>query len=600
VEWVPEQTSAWTGDDKTGLQKQQSQTLGFEGSATPPEDPGPQPPLPPLPVPPADQLPATFGDFDLLAEVARGGMGVVYKARQRSLGRVVALKMIRPDQLGSETAVRRFQHEAKAAAALDHPNIVPVYEIGHHGGLHYFTMAFVEGTTLKARLAHGKVLPAAEALALLLPVVDAVAAAHQHGIVHRDLKPENVLLDLQGRPRVSDFGLAKQVEGDINLTNPGQIVGTPAYMAPEQALGGDRPIGPAADVYALGCLLYCLLTGRPPFVGKSVTEVLCKIVSESPVPPRQLQATVPATLEAVCLRCLEKEPGKRFANAGDLAAALQTAGVAEGTFPLAAEGDASQVSTRRTAAQPGAQSLSLWEVTAGVVALVILAAAGVAYLMGFFSDDPAKSAGPGPRDTSPARTDAGATGKDTAREQDVAARTSKFILELPPATRRDFGLKAELIGGVPTPDHVVRFVEGQTVTFRVAVERDAYVTIWSLHGDGTIWQLFPSEYETDGWIKKDEPRLIPAKDARKAYSITATLSKGVEQIRVVASTSKPAFDPRGQAREGYLFYGPDDRKEWEHNLRGLVLKAKDGGQAVAVADAAIPFEVVAPELKQGK
>jgi YD repeat-containing protein len=259
-----------------------------------------------------------FGDYEITRELARGGMGVVFRARQVSLNRPVALKMILAGQLAEETDVKRFYLEAEAAANLDHPGIVPIYEVGQHEGQHYFSMGFVEGQSLSQRLADGP-FPPREAAALLVKVTEAIAYAHQQGVIHRDLKPGNILLDPSGNPRVTDFGLAKKVQGDSGLTGSGQIMGTPSYMPPEQA-GGDRgAVGPAADVYALGATLYALITGRPPFQAATAMDTVLMVISEEPVPPRRLNASIPRDLETVCLKCLEKDPKRRYATALALA-----------------------------------------------------------------------------------------------------------------------------------------------------------------------------------------------------------------------------------------------------------------------------------------
>ena len=239
-----------------------------------------------------------FGEYELLEEIARGGMGVVFKARQTRLNRTVAVKMILAGELADHDDVERFLTEAEAAAGLDHPGIVPVYECGQIDGQHFFSMGFVEGQSLAALLAAGP-LPAQKAAELLLEVAEAVAYAHDQGVIHRDLKPANILLDRDGRPRVTDFGLAKRVTGDSSLTRTGQAIGTPSYMPPEQAAGKLDEIGPAADVYSLGAVLYAALTGRPPFQAASPLDTLLQVLEQEPAAPRQLNPDVPRDLETI-------------------------------------------------------------------------------------------------------------------------------------------------------------------------------------------------------------------------------------------------------------------------------------------------------------
>jgi eukaryotic-like serine/threonine-protein kinase len=267
---------------------------------------------------PAAELPRAFGDFELLEELGRGGMGIVYKARQFSLGRLVAVKMILRGPLASPGDVARFRSEAAAAARLEHSHIVPVYEIGQHDGQPYFVMKYIEGTTLGRRLADGP-LPAREAAELLLPVCEGVQFAHEHGILHRDLKPSNILIDCQGRPHVSDFGLAKQVSADGDLTRSGAILGTPSYMAPEQAAGNRGQLGPASDVYSLGTILYQMLTGRPPFQAASPVDTVLLVLEQDPLPPRLLNPKADRDLEMIALRCLQKPPLLRYPSARALA-----------------------------------------------------------------------------------------------------------------------------------------------------------------------------------------------------------------------------------------------------------------------------------------
>lgn len=262
-----------------------------------------------------------FGDYELLDEVARGGMGVVYRARQRGLDRVVAVKLILAGHLAAEADVERFLIEAKAAAKLDHPGIVPIYDVGIQEGQHYFSMAFIDGPSLAARVAKGR-LDVREAAELIAQIAEAVHYAHERGVIHRDLKPGNILLDGNSRPRITDFGLAKQTDGDSQLTATGQALGTPSYMPPEQASGRGE-IGPAADVYSLGAILYAVLTARAPFEGSTVVDTILQVLEREPESPRQLNDQVPADLETICLKCLEKEPEARYASAAELAEDLQ-------------------------------------------------------------------------------------------------------------------------------------------------------------------------------------------------------------------------------------------------------------------------------------
>lgn len=297
-----------------------------------------------------------FGDYKIEAEIARGGMGVVYRARQISLNRPVAIKMILSGNLAGEEDVKRFYVEAEAAAGLEHPNIVPIYEIGQVDGQHFFSMGYVDGGSLD-RLISENTLPVRTAVQLMIHVSEAIQFAHDHGIIHRDLKPANILLarasaarqgstttldaknsskggrgshsgtiystDLDWVPKVSDFGLAKQLNSASELTGTGQILGTPSYMPPEQAEGDNAAVGALSDVYSLGAILYRTLTGRPPFQSSSPMETILQLLHQDPVSPRQLNSSIPIELETVCLKCLQKDPAKRYSSARELAEDLQ-------------------------------------------------------------------------------------------------------------------------------------------------------------------------------------------------------------------------------------------------------------------------------------
>jgi serine/threonine-protein kinase len=291
---------------------------------------------------PAAELPHIPG-YQVLSELGRGGMGVVYKARHLRLNRTVALKMLLAGPYACRRELERFLREAEAVAALHHPNVVQVYDVGDVDGWPYFTMELVEGGSLQAKVA-GTPQPAAWSASLVAKLADAVHIAHQSGIIHRDLKPANILLAGNSTqesgvskhdrptlsipltpdaspviPKITDFGLARRLEGEKGLTVSGVLVGTPNYMAPEQARGDKSAIGPVTDVYALGAILYELLTGRPPFCAETSTATLGQVVSEDPVPPKRLNSLVPRDLETICLKCLQKRPSDRYANAAALA-----------------------------------------------------------------------------------------------------------------------------------------------------------------------------------------------------------------------------------------------------------------------------------------
>ena len=268
-------------------------------------------------------LPCSFGDYRLIEEIGRGGMGVVYRAEQVSLNRTVAVKMILKDQLASESERQRFFAEARATAQLQHPGIVPVYDVGEVDGRPYFSMQYIQGKTLQ-ELINARAIDEREGVRIVETIARAVDYAHRNGVLHRDIKPSNILIDEFGQPRLTDFGLAKHTDSGESLTRTGVVLGTPSYMSPEQASGRLGPLSPASDVYSLGSVLYHALTGRPPFVAKSTMDMLIQVMEQDPTSPRLLNPKIDRDLEMILIRCLQKPPDLRYSSAEKLADDLQS------------------------------------------------------------------------------------------------------------------------------------------------------------------------------------------------------------------------------------------------------------------------------------
>ena len=272
-------------------------------------------------VPPSPML-MDFGDYELLEQIGRGGQGVVFRARQKSLNRTVALKIIGLGQWATEAHLKRFRLEAEAAARLEHPGIVPIHEVGERDGSCYFSMKFVEGGQLD-EVVRREPMPIRQAVEFIAKVARIVHYAHEHGILHRDIKPGNILLDAKGEPHLTDFGLARLVESESSVTHTLDVLGTPSYMAPEQAVGNNAAVSSVTDVYGLGAVLYQLLTGQPPFAGGTTYETIKLLLDTEPRQPRLLNPKIDRDLSTICLKCLEKDPKRRYSSALALAEDLE-------------------------------------------------------------------------------------------------------------------------------------------------------------------------------------------------------------------------------------------------------------------------------------
>jgi serine/threonine protein kinase len=485
-------------------------------------------------------------------------MGVVYKARQIGLDRIVALKMILAGPHCGREGLERFQREARAAAALDHPNLVPVHEYGHQDGQPFFTMAFIDGPNLCDLVRRGPV-SADEAARLTRGAAEGVAYVHDRGILHRDLKPMNVLVDPQGRPRVTDFGLARHLSQPSQLTETGLVLGTPRYMAPEQARGQVLAVSTATDIYGLGTILYYLLTGRPPFCGDSAYVILHSLIEDPPLPPSDLNPDVPKDLEAICLRCLAKEPGQRYpfalalVHALDDWAAARAADAHEPSLPRpapreAAAGtlvpEASRISAFEQEAvgvlsekQPATLERSrrdlpwtprrrLWPILAGLLAGIV-----VAGIIGFLLRSPRS---PGDPPTLPSER--------TPAPEGQSADQALAIFP-PPPLRRDFDVAVELFDyrdGQLIPSRFtwygVRILSEGRCVLRITSSQRARIGIFSVNARARIYELLPNQFEPDHLFEANAPRELPAGKMRTDYQIALSPSTGIEQVRVLATT----------------------------------------------------------------
>ena len=540
-------------------------------------------------LPTAGAAPIPFGRYELLGEVARGGMGVVYRARQQGLDRLVALKMVLGVGSADDLAGQRFLQEARTAAALDHPNVVPIYDTGEVDGRLYFTMALVDGPNLRAYVRDRGKLAVGEAVALFTQIVAGVAHAHRAGIIHRDLKPANVLMDPDGRPRVTDFGLAKRHAGSSELTNTGQVVGTPAYMSPEQARES-RDAGPAADVYSLGAILFFLLAGRPPFEGDNVSDLLIKLVTERPPSPVAFNPDVPPDVEHVCLRCLEKDPADRFPDAValfDMVALLAekytTSSATNLALPPGSRSRSVLTPTSLSVVVPGTAERSAIadrpppkrSLQAGLIAAAVVLGGLTVFLA--------------------------TRGKNPEAEPEVAAAAPAPATELaatdpaiPPPARADFGLSVQLVAAAAQKDAagVIRMTAGVPMRLHLKADRDCRAAVWVIDPAGEATRIFPNDNEPDDRLVAGRERVVPGNDA---YVLDATLTAGdgAERLRVLATTGDlPAYPVGAKAGRFTVVSSETDRAQLASTLRGVAVKrVNPADPASAVAEAELRFRV---------
>jgi|GEM_PF-4957102 len=498
-----------------------------------------------------------FGDYEILGEIARGGMGVVYRAKQKSLGRTVALKTILEHRLSSSRAVARFQIEARSAASLDHPHIVPIFEVGQIGTTHFFSMAYIEGCSLREYRHRLNSIPDKTAIVQRMgELCDAIDYAHRRGILHRDLKPENILLDDGGHVRVTDFGLARRLDGESKLTSFSAVVGTPSYMSPEQALGSVAGSGPATDIYAIGGILYFLLTGQPPFTGQSPTDILVRVIREPLIPPSRIDPRVSSSLEAICLKAMSREPEHRYASAQDMGRELRAL-LGSGLYALPtlsteskrppAIAQATVPGTTAKSTVPGIRAVASAAPAPATVPevrsaptprfsfplVVFVSLAVPLLLLGVWlttGKDPALPSGPAVAPRPPAGSIAAHSTPETPK-----ATGPRIALErlLGRPMRQDFPMRFD-IDGSTTGGQSVEVKEGAMV-FHLTPAKDVSLAIWSVDPTGTVVQLFPNRKERLNRLKAGVSRTIP--DPALNYPLKAAVGAGDDYLYVFTTTA---------------------------------------------------------------
>jgi tRNA A-37 threonylcarbamoyl transferase component Bud32 len=525
--------------------------------------------------------------YEIIGELGRGGMGVVYKARQEKLKRIVALKMILSGGHAGMDERVRFLAEAEAIAAIQHPGIVQIHEFGTHEDLPFFALEFCAGGSLASKLA-GTPLPPRESARLIEQSARAMQAAHERGIIHRDLKPGNVLLGEDGKPRITDFGLARRVEGGSGLTQTGAIMGTPSYMAPEQA-EGKKDIGPAADIYALGAILYECLTGRPPFRAATPFDTIKQVVTDEPVPPRQLNPQVPRDLETVCLECLHKEPTRRYRSATDLATELERYERGE---PVMAR-PVGQLERAWSWARRHPATAAL----AALVAVTLMLGVTISGLFAIRASNKAKEADAQRAEAERETAEALANLQEAEEQRDRARFYLQTYLDLSligrslrnRPLRQDFQIKVKLLAeGHERSRSSIWLGQDSDKLFSVSIQpgRSCYVSVlyvkpedvrrdeWTFKRFGTerLLQLFPNRQEHDQFFERNERRII--------LNSHETLVRPVETARnpaflyVLATERDWGF--RGDRKVGsYFGFSPSALAEFRKQI-GKVVENRDG------------------------
>jgi eukaryotic-like serine/threonine-protein kinase len=522
-------------------------------------------------------FPLRFGPYELLNEIARGGMGVVFKARQSGLDRIVALKMILGDPgRGNHTA--RFIEEARAIAVLDHPNVVPIFDIGEIDGRMYFTMPFVTGASLSAVVTEKGKPTLKQALSWFEQIVAGVACAHKAGIIHRDLKPSNILLDADGRPRVADFGLAKRSH-DANraeMTNNGQLLGTPLYMSPEQARDG-KEVTASTDVYALGGILYCLLTGHAPFRSDSVPDLLIKVVSEPPVPPQQLALEIPADLSELCLKCLAKAPTDRYPDAVALSESLakitaRYSGLSErASIPISELAGKSTVNYSHPDSHEHkpTQSRSAWPFA--LVGLVLLSLGGIATaLLWKPTTPPVQETAKGTETSTPAQVPKLDPTPKLTDPPAIPATPPVVDGRTWPEPKADFRLNLQLRSEkATTVNNITELPNKSRLELQIRPEHDCWVYVFVVDTAENAVLLFPNRHEPNGKLLGGVTRVIPS-DPQYALETEPTTGPGVERIRVIASSQPLPQLPSSEAVGNFQQFANDvQKRELNRAVRAL-------------------------------